>query len=70
MAIATGLISSLFDVVSSHDVPFAIHSSYNACIMTLPKRFFILLLCPIPIPTTVKVTICGTRIMAFAAKVS
>jgi len=41
MALATGLISSLFNVVSSQDVPTA-----NASIMVLPKLTFVLLYAP------------------------
>jgi len=34
---AMGLISSLFNIASSQDVPFANRSSSNAHIMVLPK---------------------------------
>jgi len=37
---AMGLISTLFNVISSRDVPFANRCSYNACIMVLPKLTF------------------------------
>jgi len=42
MAIATGLISSLFDVASSKDMPFCQPQQLHACIMALPKLTFIL----------------------------
>jgi len=40
---AIGLISSLFNVTSSQDVPFANCCSFNAHIMVLPKLTFVLL---------------------------
>ena len=42
MATATGLISSLFNVALSGDVPFANRSSFNACIMFLPRLTFVI----------------------------
>jgi len=51
MAIATGLISSLFNVALSGDVPFANYSSSSiACIMVLPKLTFVLVCIPSFLP--------------------
>ena len=64
MAKATGLISSLFNVAVSQDVPFASRNSFNACIMVQSKLIFFLRCAFIPFSTTVSVTICGTHSMA------
>ena len=61
MAIATGLISSLFNVASSRDVPFrqpqCSHHGFT-------KNYLCSPLYSIPFSFSAKVTICGMHIMA------
>ena len=54
-----GLIFTLFDVPSSWDMPFCNCSSFNTCIMVLPKYTLVLL----PFSSAAYVKIFGTCIM-------
>jgi len=64
MAIATGLISSLFDVASSQDVPFCQLQQLQCSHHGFIKNYLCSPLYSIPFSLSVKVMIYGTHIMA------
>ena len=64
MAIATGLISSLFNVASSRDVPFCQPQQLQCSYHGFTKNYLCSPLCSFPFSFSMKVTICGTHVMA------
>ena len=64
MAIATGLISSLFNVTLSQDVPFCQLQQLQCSHHVFTINYLCSPLYSIPSSISTKVTICGTRIMA------
>ena len=64
MALATGLISSLFNVAPSRDVPFRQPQQFQCSHHGFIKNYLCSPLYSIPFSFSVKVTICDTRIMA------
>jgi len=64
MAIATGLISSLFNVALSIDVPFCQLQQLQCLHHGSKKLTFVLLCTPFLSPLPRNITICGTHTMA------
>ena len=64
MAIATGLISSLFNVALSRDVPFRQLQQLQSSCHGFTKNYLSSPLYSIPFSFSAKVMSCGTRIMA------
>jgi len=64
MAIATGLISSLFNVASFGDMPFCQPQQLQWMYHGSTETYLCSPLYSIPFSLTTKVTICGMRVMA------